>query len=149
MIKVFWIFIIFIISGCGNSIMKDYVSGSSLQKVSDDFYTKIKTIFSPQVKIKTIQLQAEKDINNKKAVKVILAITYDDELTKTIKKMTAKEFFAAKDKLKQDHPKMMTMVEWGISPGQVMPKQRLTGINYFKAKEGFIFANYETPGRIG
>ena len=42
---------------------------------------------------------------------------------------------------------MMTMIEWGISPGQVMPKQRLTGINYFTAKEeGFIFANYETPG---
>ncbi len=99
----------------------------------------------PQLKIDTVSIYSTLDANQDSATAVDLVIVHDQELLKTLGKMSAKAYFAASPQLRLDNPTLLNIWHWELVPGQSVQSFTPTQ-DKGKAFGAYVFANYLAPG---
>lgn len=91
-----------------------------------------------------MQVQVSPHANEDTAVAVDLVVVYDTKAGDELLKMTASQWFQARDQFLADHPKEVAKQSWEWVPGQAVPPQ---SINYrVRAQKVVLFADYVTDG---
>jgi type VI secretion system protein len=99
----------------------------------------------PELSIDTVSIYAAPDANHNSAIAVDLVLVYNQELLKTLGKMSAGKYFASSKQLLLDNPSLLDIWHWELVPGQIVegfkPPQ-----DKGDAYGAYVFANYLTPG---
>lgn len=99
----------------------------------------------PELSIESVSIYAEPDANQNSAIAVDLVLVYNQELLKTLGKMSAAKYFASSKQLLLDNPTLLDIWHWELVPGQIVenfkPEQ-----DKGDAYGAYVFANYLTPG---
>lgn len=99
----------------------------------------------PELSIDTVSIYAEPDANQNSAIAVDLVLVYNQDLLKTVGKMSAAAYFSSSRQLLLDNPSLLDIWHWELVPGQIVedfsPPQ-----DKGDAYGGYVFANYLTPG---
>lgn len=99
----------------------------------------------PELSMESVSIYAEPDANQNSAIAVDLVLVYNQELLKTIGKMSAAKYFASSRQLLLDNPSLLDIWHWELIPGQIVddfqPPQ-----DKGDAYGAYVFANYLTPG---
>lgn len=99
----------------------------------------------PELSIDTVSIYAEPDANQNSAIAVDLVLVYNQDLLKTLGKMSAAAYFSSSKQLLLDNPTLLDIWHWELVPGQVVenfsPPQ-----DKGDAYGAYVFANYLTPG---
>lgn len=99
----------------------------------------------PELSMQSVSIYAQPDANQNSAIAVDLVLVYNQELLKTVGKMSAGKYFASSKQLLLDNPSLLDIWHWELIPGQIVdnfvPPQ-----DKGDAYGGYVFANYLTPG---
>lgn len=99
----------------------------------------------PELSMDSVSIYAEPDANQNSAIAVDLVMIYDEELVKTLGKMSASTYFDSSKQLLLDNPTLLDIWHWELVPGQIVqdfePPQ-----DKGDAFAAFVFANYLTAG---
>lgn len=99
----------------------------------------------PELNVESVSMYAEPDANQNSAIAVDLVLIYNQELVKTIGKMSAGKYFASSRQLLLDNPSLLDIWHWELIPGQIVDDFSPTQ-DKGDAYAGYVFANYLTPG---
>lgn len=99
----------------------------------------------PQLKIDTVSIYTALDANQDSATAVDLVIVHDQELLKTLGKLSAKAYFKASPQLRLDNPTLLNIWHWELVPGQSVVDFTPTQ-DKGRAFGAYVFANYLAPG---
>lgn len=99
----------------------------------------------PDLEIETVSIYADPDANQNSAIAVDLVLVYNQELAKTIGKLTAAKYFAMSKQLLLDNPTLLDIWHWELVPGQIVEDFEPPQDNG-EAFAGYVFANYLSPG---
>jgi type VI secretion system protein len=99
----------------------------------------------PELSIESVSIYAEPDANQNSATAVDLVLVYNQELLKTIGKMSAAKYFSASKQLLLDNPSLIDVWHWELVPGQIVDNFRPSQ-DKGDAFGAYVFANYLTPG---
>lgn len=99
----------------------------------------------PELTIDSVSIYTAQDANQNSATAVDLVVIYDQNLVKSIGKMSASQYFSNTQQLLLDNPTLIDIWHWELVPGQIVqaftPEEGET-----KAYAGYVFANYLTGG---
>lgn len=99
----------------------------------------------PELSLDTVSIYTDIDANQNSAIAVDLVIVYDEEVEKTLGKLSAAKYFASSKQLLLDNPTLLDIWHWELVPGQIVqnfePPQEQGD-----AYAAYVFANYLTPG---
>jgi type VI secretion system protein len=103
------------------------------------------SVTDPELSMKSVSIFVEPDANQNSATAVDLVLVYNEELVKTIGKMSAAKYFESSSQLLLDNPTLLDVWHWELVPGQIVedfepPQEKGDAFG------GFVFANYLTPG---
>lgn len=90
-------------------------------------------------------IQAASNANDNGPTTVDAVMIHDDKVLASVAKLTAAQWFATRDQLKNDFASAIEVQEWEIVPGEQVTVNRLP----FQSKKGvglILFANYPGPG---
>jgi len=93
----------------------------------------------------SVEVRATNGMNQGNPVAVDLVVVYDDALLKQLLGLSAKDWFAQREQLRQDFPNMFEFWAWEWVPGQRVPMQKVR-LQARRSKGGVLFANYSLPG---
>lgn len=106
----------------------------------------------PDINFETISLSLDADANLSSATSVDLLLVYDVDLLKALVKLKSQDYFASSDQIRRDHPEMVDVVHWELTPGQVITDHPIP-LRSDSPYGALLFADYLTPGthrlRIG
>jgi hypothetical protein len=93
-----------------------------------------------------VKIEISDKANENSAIAVDLIVVYDKKLIDQLLKLTSKAWFEQRTQIRRDYLKGEGLDLWGWEwvPGQQVPDQHLPLKP--KAKGGFIFARYHSPG---
>lgn len=101
--------------------------------------------FLPELSLDTVSIYTDTDANENSATAVDLVIVYDQELEKSLGKLSAAKYFSSSKQLLLDNPTLLDIWHWELVPGQIVqdftPPQEQGD-----AYAAYVFANYLTPG---
>lgn len=99
----------------------------------------------PELSIESVSIYAEPDVNQNSATAVDLVLVYNQELLKTLGRLSAASYFASSRQLLLDNPSLLDVWHWELIPGQVVEDFQPTQ-DKGDAYGAYVFANYLTPG---
>lgn len=99
----------------------------------------------PMLTIDSVSLYADLDANQNSAIPVDMVLVYSTEVNKMISTLSASKYYQNSQQLQRDNPTALDVWHWELVPGQSVENFE---INQSKgdAFDGYIFANYLTPG---
>ena len=99
----------------------------------------------PMLTIDSVSLYADLDANLNSAIPVDMVLVYSTEVNKMISTLSASKYYQNSQQLQRDNPTALDIWHWELVPGQSVENFE---INQSKgdAFDGYIFANYLTPG---
>jgi type VI secretion system protein len=95
------------------------------------------------VRTNEMQIVATAAANDNSPTAVEAVMVYDATLLKTLLTMSAADWFAARDQLRNDFPEGFDSRAWEIVPGQQLDLRRLP---FRKGAALLVFANFRSPG---
>lgn len=99
----------------------------------------------PSLTIDSVSIYTAQDANQNSATAVDLVVIYDQNLVKSIGKMSASQYFSSAQQLLLDNPTLLDIWHWELVPGQIVqaftPEEGET-----EAYAAYVFANYLTGG---
>jgi type VI secretion system protein len=90
-----------------------------------------------------MQIVATAAANDNSPTAVEAVMVYDGTLLKTLLTMSAADWFAARDQLRNDYPDGFESRAWEIVPGQQLDLRKLP---FRKGDALLVFANFRSPG---
>ena len=119
-----------------------YVVCSACQSSSGAVTSGLDSLVSEHL---SVEVRATNDMNQGNPVAVDLVVVYDEALLKQLLGLSAKDWFAQREQLRQDFPNLFDIWAWEWVPGQRVPMQRVRLLAR-RSKGGVLFANYSLPG---
>lgn len=107
--------------------------------------TGCKNELEPELTINSVSIYTAQDANQNSATAVDLVVIYDQNLVKSIGKMSASQYFSNTQQLLLDNPTLIDIWHWELVPGQIV--QAFTPeAGDTEAYAAYVFANYLTGG---
>lgn len=98
----------------------------------------------PPVATRALTLQTAAAANDNRPISVAAVMVYDQAVLATVAKMTASQWFAEREQLRNDSPNGLDEQDWELVPGSQLRFARLPFPR--KGLGLFVFANYASPG---
>jgi type VI secretion system protein len=95
------------------------------------------------VRTSQMQIVAAPAANDNSPTPVEAVMVYDEGLLKTLLAMSASDWFASRDQLRNDFPDGFASRAWEVVPGQRLDLRELP---FKKGLALLVFANYRSPG---